>query len=199
MHTPTNMIIPTVFETDRSGYRTYFDIFSRLLKDRIVFINGPIDDDMANVIIAEMVFLEKENPKEDIQVYIQSPGGSVPAGLAIYDTMQYLQPNVATIGMGMVASMGSLLLAAGTKGKRFLLPHARVMIHQVSLSGLPHMTASQLKVENEEMQKNKQVLNELLSKHSGQKISKVEKDTELDYWMSAEETVSYGLVDKVLS
>src|SRR5690349_13799331 len=132
-NTTANLYVPTVFEEDRRGNRSYYDIFSRLLKDRIVFINGPINDQMANIIIAEMVFLEKENSKEDIQVYIQSPGGSVAAGLAIYDAMQYLKPNVVTIGMGMIASMASVLLSAGAKGKRFMLPHARIMIHQVRL------------------------------------------------------------------
>jgi ATP-dependent Clp protease protease subunit len=193
------MVIPTVFETDRSGNRTYYDIYSRLLKDRILFINGPIDDDIANLVIAQMVFLEKENPKEDIQVYIQSPGGSVPAGLAIYDAMQYLKPNIVTIGMGMIASMASLLLAAGTKGKRFLLPHARVMIHQVRTGGMPGMTASEMLIENKEMQTNKQSLNEILVKHTGQTIKKIEADTELDHWLSADEAVKYGLVDKVLN
>lgn len=193
-----NLLVPTVFEEDRRGYRSYYDLFSRLLKDRIIFLNGPINDAMANIVIAEMVFLEKENSKEDIQLYIQSPGGSVAAGLAIYDTMQYLKPNIVTIGMGGVASMASVLLAAGTKGKRFLLPHSRVMIHQIRLTGLPRMTATELMIENEEMQKNKKILNELLAKHSGQKLEKVELDTERDYWMSAEETMKYGLVDKVL-
>ncbi len=193
-----NILVPTVFETDRSGNRTYYDIYSRLLKDRIIFINGPINDQLANLIIAEMVFLEKENAKEDIQVYIQSGGGSVSAGLAIYDAMQYIKPDVATIGMGMVASMAATLLAAGTKGKRFVLPHAKVMIHQVRIGGMPGMTASELLIENTEMQKDKKILNEILAKHTGQKLAKVQQDTEADYWMSADETVAYGLVDKVL-
>lgn len=195
----SNLVIPTVFEEDRRGYRSYYDIFSRLLKDRIIFVNGPVNDQMANIIIAEMVFLEKENAKEDIQMYIQSPGGSVAAGLAIYDAMQYLKPNIVTIGMGMVASMASILLSAGTPGKRFMLPHSRVMIHQVRLTGLPRMTATELMIENAEMQKNKVLLNEILAKHTGKDVKKVTQDTELDNWMSADEAVKYGLVDKVLS
>ncbi len=194
-----NIIIPTVFEEDRRGNRSYYDIFSRLLKDRIIFLNGPVNDQMANIIIAEMVFLEKENSKEDIQIYIQSPGGSVAAGLAIYDAMQYIKPNIVTIGMGMVASMASVLLAAGTPGKRFVLPHARVMIHQVRMGGLPRMTATELMIENTEMQKNKELLNGLLAKHTGKSIKEVTKDTEMDNWMSSEEALKYGLVDKVLS
>ncbi|PJA12866.1 ATP-dependent Clp protease proteolytic subunit [Candidatus Dojkabacteria bacterium CG_4_9_14_3_um_filter_150_Dojkabacteria_WS6_41_13] len=194
-----NIIIPTVFEEDRRGNRSYYDIFSRLLKDRIIFLNGPVTDQMANIIIAEMVFLEKENTKEDIQLYIQSPGGSVAAGLAIYDAMQYLKPNIVTIGMGMIASMASLLITAGAKGKRFMLPHARLMIHQVHLTGLPRMTATELMIENDEMQKNKQLLNTLLAKHTGKTVKEITNDTELDNWMSAEEAVKYGLVDKVLA
>jgi ATP-dependent Clp protease protease subunit len=193
-----NLLVPTVFETDRSGNRTYYDIYSRLLKDRILFINGVISDQMANLVIAQMIFLEKENAKEDIQIYIQSPGGSVSAGMAIYDAMQYLKPNIATIGMGSIASMASLLLAAGTKGKRFLLPHARVMIHQVRLSGLPGMTAADLMIENTEMQRNKEMLNGILAKHTGQTMKKIESDTDRDNWMSAEESLKYGLIDKIL-
>lgn len=195
----SNLVIPTVFETDRSGNRTYYDIYSRLLKDRIIFLNGPINDQVANLLIAQMVFLEKENPKEDIQLYIQSPGGSVAAGLALYDAMQYLKPDVVTIGMGSIASMASLLLSAGTKGKRFMLPHARIMIHQVRVSGMPGMTATELMIENNEMQTNKQMLNDILAKHTGQKVQKIQIDTELDKWMSANEAVEYGLVDKVLT
>lgn len=198
-HQVANMVVPTVYEEDRRGYRSYYDIFSRLLKDRIIFLNGPVTDQMANIIIAEMVFLEKENSKEDIQMYIQSPGGSVSAGLAIYDAMQYLKPDVVTIGMGSIASMAAILLTAGASGKRFMLPHARAMIHQVRVSGLPRMTATELMVENEELQKNKQTLNAIISKHSGRDIKKVSQDTELDNWMSAEEAVAYGLVDKVLA
>jgi len=199
MKTPSaNLIIPTVFEEDRRGNRSYYDIFSRLLKDRIVFINGPINDQMANIIIAEMVFLDKENSKEDIQVYIQSPGGSVAAGLAIYDAMQYLRPNIVTIGMGMIASMASVLLAAGAKGRRLILPHARVMIHQIRLPGLGQVTATEMMIENAEMQKNKILINELLAQHTGKTFKQVTADTELDNWMSAEEAVKYGLVDKVL-
>lgn len=195
----SNLIIPTVFETDRSGNRTYYDIYSRLLKDRIIFLNGVVSDQVANLLIAQMVFLEKENPKEDIQLYVQSPGGSVAAGLALYDAMQYLKPDVVTIGMGSIASMASLLLAAGAKGKRFMLPHARAMIHQVRVGGMPGMTATELMIENTEMQTNKQMLNEILAEHTGQKVEKIQKDTELDNWMSANEAVKYGLVDKVLS
>lgn len=194
-----NLIIPTVFEEDRRGNRSYYDIFSRLLKDRIIFINGPINDQMANIVIAEMVFLEKENSKEDIQVYIQSPGGTVAGGLAIYDAMQYIKPKVVTIGMGMIASMASVLLAAGAPGKRFVLPHTRVMIHQVRVPGIPAVTATELMIENTEMQKNKVLLNELLAKHTGKSVKQVTTDTELDNWMSAEEAVKYGLVDKVLA
>lgn len=195
---PKGTIIPTVYEEDRSGMRTYFDIFSRLLKDRIIFLSGYISDELANLIIAELIFLEKENPKEDIQVYIQSPGGSVSAGLSMYDAFQYVKPEIITIGMGAVASMASILLSAGAKGKRYILPHAEVMIHQISVPGLPHLTASDLVIQTTQIEKEKKKLNSILSKHTGKPISVVEKDTERDFWMTAEEAKKYGIVDKIL-
>jgi len=191
-------VIPTVFEEERNGVRSYYDLFSRLLKDRIVFITGPITDDMANLIIAELIYLERENSKEDIQVYIQSPGGSVNAGLAIYDTFQHIKPDVVTIGMGLIASMASVLLASGTEGKRFVLPNTEVMIHQPWFPRIGQMKTSELLIFAEQSKKNKENLQNILAKHTNQKVSKIEQDTERDFWMNSEEAKNYGLVDKVL-
>jgi ATP-dependent Clp protease protease subunit len=191
-------VIPTVFEEERNGVRSYYDLFSRLLKDRIVFITGPITDDLANLIIAELIYLERENPKEDIQVYIQSPGGSVNAGLAIYDTFQYIKPNIVTIGMGLIASMASVLLAAGTEGKRFILPHTQVMIHQPWITRLSNIKTSDLLIYAEQSKKEKSRLQNILAKHTKQSFDKIERDTEQDYWIDADESVKYGIVDKVL-
>ena len=188
-------LIPTVIEKTSYGERAY-DIYSRLLKDRIIFLGGEIHDGMANAIIAQLLFLDSQNSKEDIKLYINSPGGSVTAGLAIYDTMQFIEPAVSTICIGMAASMASVLLAAGEKGKRFCLPNSEVMIHQVM--GGAQGQASDIQIHAEHIVKMKKRLNEILAKHSGQSIEKVEKDADRDYFMSAEEAVKYGLVDKVI-
>lgn len=190
------MLIPTVIEKTSHGERAY-DIYSRLLKDRIIFLGSAIDDAVANTIIAQLLFLENQDPEKDIKLYINSPGGSVTAGMAIYDTMQYIKPEVSTICIGMAASMGSVLLAAGEKGKRFCLPNSEVMIHQV-LGGTQGQ-ASDIQIHAERIVKMKQHLNEILAKHSGQEFAKVEADADRDYFMSAEQAVAYGLVDKVIT
>lgn len=188
-------LIPTVIEKTNYGERAY-DIYSRLLKDRIIFLGTPIDDGVANAIIAQLLFLEQQNPKEDIKLYINSPGGSVSSALAIYDTMQYVRPDVQTICVGLAASAGALLLSAGKKGKRFVLPNAEVMIHQVM--GGAQGQASDVNIHAQHILKTKDQLNKILAKHTGQKIAKVEKDTDRDYFMSAQEAVEYGIVDKVI-
>lgn len=188
-------LIPTVIEKTSYGERAY-DIYSRLLKDRIIFLGSAIDDSVANAIIAQLLFLENQDPDKDIKLYINSPGGSVTAGLAIYDTMQFVKPDVSTICIGMAASMGSVLLAAGAKGKRFCLPNSEVMIHQV-LGGAQGQ-ASDVQIHAERIVKMKRHLNEILAKHSGQKVEKVEKDGDRDFFMNAEDSVAYGLVDKVI-
>jgi len=187
---------PIVIEQTGRGERAY-DIYSRLLKDRIVMLGTPIDDHVANLIVAQLLFLEAEDPEKDIYLYINSPGGVVTAGLAIYDTMQYIKPDVVTICMGQAASMGAVLLAAGAKGKRFALPHARIMIHQ-PLGGFQGQ-ATDIEIHAREILRLKRMLNEILSKHTGQPVEKVEQDTERDYFMSAEEAKEYGLIDKVLT
>lgn len=189
-------LIPTVIEKTSYGERAY-DIYSRLLKDRIIFLGTAIDDGVANAIIAQLLFLEQQNPKEDIKIYINSPGGSVSSALAIYDTMQYIRPDVQTICVGIAASAAALLLSAGKKGKRFVLPNAEVMIHQVM--GGASGQASDINIHAQHILKTKDKLNEILAKNTGQKISKVEKDTDRDYFMSADEAVKYGIVDKVIS
>jgi ATP-dependent Clp protease protease subunit len=189
-------LIPTVIEKTSRGERAY-DIYSRLLKDRIIFLGSAIDDDVANIVIAQLLFLANQDPEKDIKLYINSPGGSVTAGMAIYDTMQHIKPDVSTICIGMAASMGSVLLAAGQKGKRFVLPNSEVMIHQV-LGGTQGQ-ASDIQIHAERIVKMKKRLNELLASHSGQTFEKVEKDADRDYFMSAEEAVAYGLADKVIS
>ncbi len=191
-----NYLIPTVIEKTNYGERAY-DIYSRLLKDRIIFLGTPIDDGVANAIIAQLLFLEQQNPKEDIKLYINSPGGVVSSALAIYDTMQYVRPDVQTICMGLAASGAALLLGAGKKGKRFVLPNAEVMIHQVM--GGTSGQASDVDIHARHILKTKDALNKILAKHTGQKIAKVEKDTDRDYFMSAEEAVAYGIVDKLIS
>ena len=191
-----NYLIPTVIEQTHRGERGW-DIFSRLLKDRIVFLGTAIDDQVANVVIAQLLFLDSEEPEKDIMLYINSPGGHVSAGLAIYDTMQYLHCDVATICMGQAASMGSFLLAAGTKGKRYALPHARVMIHQ-PLAGFQGQ-ATDIEIHTKEILKTRDTLNELYAKHTGQPVDKIKRDTERDNFMSADEAREYGLVDQVLS
>jgi ATP-dependent Clp protease protease subunit len=187
---------PYVIERSPRGERSY-DIFSRLLMDRIIFLGTPVNDDVANIIIAQMLFLEADNPDRDIFLYINSPGGSVSAGLAIYDTMQYMKSPVNTICMGLAASMGAFLLAAGRKGKRSALPHSRIMIHQPSQSG-GGGTASDIEIQAKEILYLREKLNELLSKHTGQAIERVERDTDRDRYLSADEAKEYGLVDNVI-
>jgi len=188
-------LIPTVIEKTHFGERAY-DIYSRLLKDRIIFLGSAIDDGVANAIIAQLLFLENQDPEKDIKIYINSPGGSVTAGMAIYDTMQYIKPHVSTICVGMAASMASVLLAAGEKGKRFCLQNSEVMIHQVM--GGTEGQASDIKIHAERILKMKDRLNKILAKHTGQKLATIEKDSDRDYFMEAVEAVKYGLVDKVI-
>ena len=190
-----SILIPTVIEKTALGERAY-DIYSRLLKERIIFLGSGIDDNVANTIIAQLLFLENESATKDITLYIHSPGGHVTAGLAIYDTMQYIKPDVSTVCLGMAASMGALLLAGGTKGKRFVLPNAEVMIHQ-PLGGTEGQ-ASDIRIHADHIIKTKDRLNDILAKHTGQKLDKIEKDTDRDNFLSAEEAVKYGLVDKIL-
>ena len=187
--------VPMVVEQSSRGERAY-DIYSRLLKDRIVFIGGPIDDNVANLVVAQLLFLESEDPDKDIYLYINSPGGVVTAGLAIYDTMQYIKPDVSTICVGQAASMGSLLLTAGAPGKRYALPHARIMIHQ-PLGGAQGQSTD-IQIQAKEILRLREVGNEILMKHTGQDHDKIVADTERDNFMSAEEAVAYGLIDKVV-
>ncbi len=193
--TPSNTLVPIVVEKSQFGERAY-DIYSRLLKDRIIFLGEPVDDAVANTVIAQLLFLESEDPKKDIKLYVNSPGGSVTSGLAIYDTMQYIKPDVVTICVGLAASMGAILLAGGAKGKRYSLPNSEIMIHQV-LGGAEGQ-ASDIKIRAERILKIKDRLNQILAKHTGQPFEKVEKDTDRDYFMTAEEALRYGLVDKVI-
>ena len=188
-------LVPMVIETTGRGERAY-DIYSRLLKDRVIFIGTPIDDMVANLVVAQLLFMQMEDPDKDIHVYINSPGGSITAGLAIYDTMQFLKADVCTYCIGQAASMGAVLLAAGTKGKRYSLPNSRVMIHQPW--GGAQGTASDITIQAREIQLFKVRLNGILAKHTGQDISKIEKDTDRDYFMSAEEAKAYGVVDEVI-
>ena len=189
-------IIPTVIEQTHRGERGW-DIYSRLLKDRIIFLGTPVDDTIANVIIAQLLFLESEDPDKDIQIYINSPGGSVTAGLAIYDTMQFVKNDIVTYCIGQCASMGAHLLAAGTKGKRFALPNARIMIHQPS--GGAQGQATEIEITFKEIQRLKDNLAATFAKHTGQPLKKVVKDMDRDFFMSSEEALEYGIVDKVLS
>lgn len=192
----SQLLVPMVIEKTVGGERAY-DIYSRLLKDRIIFVGGPVEDHMADLIMAQLLFLESENPTKDIQMYINSPGGSVSAGLAIYDTMQHIKPNVSTICIGMAASMGAFLLSGGEKGKRLALPNARMMIHQVM--GGAEGQASDIEIQAKEILYIKSRLNEILAKNTGQKLEKIEKDTDRNFWMSATDAQEYGLIDKVLS
>lgn len=188
-------LIPMVIEQTNKGERSY-DIYSRLLKDRIIFLGTPVTDDEANLVIAQMLFLEADDPDKDIFLYINSPGGSVSAGLAIYDTMQYIKCDVSTICMGMAASMGAFLLAAGTKGKRKALPNSEIMIHQPS--GGAEGQASDIKIHAEQILRIRKKLNEILAKRTGQSLEKIELDTERDNFMTAEEAVEYGLIDEII-
>jgi len=193
---PSNYsLIPTVIEKSQFGERAY-DIYSRLLKERIIFLGDTIDDDAANTVIAQMLFLESQDKTKDIKLYINSPGGSVTAGLAIYDTMQLITPDVSTICIGMAASMASILLSSGAKGKRFVLPNSEVMIHQVM--GGAQGQASDIEISARHILKLKERLNKILATHTGQKFEKVTKDSDRDYFMSAEEAVEYGLADKII-
>lgn len=188
--------VPIVVEQSNRGERSY-DIYSRLLKDRIVFVTGPIDDNMANLVIAQLLFLESEDPDKDIHLYINSPGGSISAGLAIYDTMQYIKPDVSTICMGMAASMASVLLAAGAPGKRYALPYARVMIHQ-PLGGVQGQ-ATEIEITAREILRIRGIMNGIMAHHTGQTVETIERDTERDNYMSSSEAQAYGLIDKVVT
>jgi ATP-dependent Clp protease protease subunit len=188
-------LIPTVIEKSGMGERAY-DIYSRLLKERIIFLGSPIDDAVANTVIAQLLFLESEDSKKDIKIYINTPGGSVTAGLAIYDTMQYVKPDIMTICTGMAASMGATLLAAGAKGKRIALPNSEIMIHQVM--GGAEGQASDVKIRAERILKIRDRLNQILAKHTGQSLKTIERDSDRDFFMSSEEAKAYGLIDKVI-
>jgi len=189
------MVIPTIVEKTGRGERTY-DIYSRLLKDRIIMLNGEINDQTANLIVAQLLFLEAEDPEKDIYLYINSPGGIITSGFAIYDTMNYIKPDIVTICIGQAASMGAFLLAGGTKGKRYSLPHSRIMIHQ-PLGGAQGQ-ATDIEIHAKEILRMKKELNEILAKNTGQSLRKIEKDTERDFFMSAEEAMKYGIIDKIL-
>lgn len=192
---PRNYLVPTVIEKSTHGERAY-DIYSRLLKERIIFLSGPVSDAMANTIIAQLLFLEHEDAKKDIILYINTPGGSVSAGLAIYDTMQYVKPDVSTICIGMAASMGAVLLAAGTKGKRFSLPNAEILLHQIM--GGAQGQASDVEIAAREILKLRDRLNRILVHHTGQPLEKIEKDTDRDFYLSAQEAKEYKLVDDII-
>jgi ATP-dependent Clp protease protease subunit len=191
------VLIPMVVEQTSRGERAY-DIYSRLLKDNVIFLGQPIDDNIANLIIAQLLFLEAENPEKDISVYINSPGGSITAGLAIYDTMQYVKPDIQTICLGQAASMAAVLLAAGKKNKRYALPNSRVLIHQPWLQGLGGQ-ATDIDIHAKDILRQRQRLNEILANHTGQPIDKIMRDTDRDYILQAQESVDYGLVDQVIA
>ena len=191
-----NQLVPMVVEQTPRGERA-FDIYSRLLKERVIFITGTVEDQMANLIVAQLLFLEAENPDKDINLYINSPGGSVTSGLSIYDTMTYIKPDISTLCIGQACSMGAVLLAGGSKGKRFALPNSRIMIHQ-PMGGFQGQ-ATDIEIQAKEMLKIRTKLNEILSNHCGQSLDKISEDTERDYFMSGEEACEYGLIDKVLS
>ena len=193
---PMNALVPIVVEQTAKGERSY-DIYSRLLKERVIFLTGQVEDYMANLVVAQLLFLESENPEKDIYLYINSPGGSVTAGMSIYDTMQFIKPDVSTVCMGQACSMGAFLLAGGAKEKRFVLPHSRVMIHQ-PLGGFQGQ-ASDIQIHAMEILKIKQTLNERLAAHTGQPLERIERDTDRDNFMSAEQAVEYGIVDAVLT
>jgi ATP-dependent Clp protease protease subunit len=197
MPTPHSQLIPMVVEQTTRGERAY-DIFSRLLKDSIVFIGTPIDDNVANLVIAQMLFLEAEDPDRDIVVYLNSPGGSITAGLAIYDTMQFIKPAVSTLCIGQAASIAAVLLAAGAKGKRYSLPNARILIHQPWMSGLGGQ-ASDIDIHAKEILRMREMLNEIMAKHTGQPISRIQDDTDRDYIMGPVQAKDYGIIDDVLS
>ena len=193
----TNYLVPTVIEQSGRGERA-FDIYSRLLKERIVFLVGPVTDESSNLVVAQLLFLESENPDKDIFFYINSPGGSVTAGMSIYDTMNFIKPNVSTLCLGQAASMGAFLLSAGEKGKRFALPNSRIMIHQPLISGGLGGQASDIEIHARELWKIKEKLNRLMAKHCGRDLADLERDTDRDNFMSAEEAKEYGLIDQIL-
>ena len=193
-----NYLVPTVIEQSGRGERA-FDIYSRLLKERIIFLVGPVNDQTANLVVAQLLFLESENPDKDIFLYINSPGGSVSAGMSIYDTMNFIKPDVSTLCLGQAASMGEFLLSAGAEGKRFALPNSRVMIHQPLISGGLGGQASDIEIHAKELLKLKVKLNQLLAEHCGRTLDELERDTDRDNFMSAEEAQAYGLIDQVLS
>jgi ATP-dependent Clp protease protease subunit len=188
-------LVPMVVEQTGRGERAY-DIYSRLLKDRIVFVGTPIDDSVANLVVAQLLFLQAEDPDKEISLYINSPGGSATAGMAIYDTMQHVKPPISTICVGLAASMAAVLLAGGTKGRRYCLPHAKTLIHQ-PLGGV-HGQATEVQIAAREILRTKDTLNKILAKHTGQPMERIERDTDRDFWMSAEESKAYGLVDDIL-
>jgi ATP-dependent Clp protease protease subunit len=190
------MLIPTVIEKSQSGERAY-DIYSKLLKERIVFLTGQFNDAMANSIVAQLLYLASKDPKKDIQLYINSPGGSVTAGLAIYDTMQYIKPDVSTVSIGLSASMGAMILAAGAKGKRYALPNAEILLHQVM--GGAKGQASEIEITAKQIIRIKEEMNKILSKHTGQSLAKISKDTDRDFYLSAEEAKEYGVIDEVIN
>ncbi|HLI78851.1 MAG TPA: ATP-dependent Clp endopeptidase proteolytic subunit ClpP [Candidatus Binataceae bacterium] len=192
----SSILIPYVVESTGRGERSY-DIYSRLLKDRIVFLGGTVTDDVANLITAQLLFLESEDPDKEVNMYINSPGGSVTAGLAIYDTMQFVKPPVSTLCVGQAASMGSFLLAAGAKGRRYALPHSRILIHQ--LSGGFEGQAADIEIQAREALRQKEILNEVLARHTGKTVKQIEKDTDRDNFMSAAQAVEYGLIDEVIT
>jgi ATP-dependent Clp protease protease subunit len=195
-HSPTNLnLVPMVVEQTARGERAY-DIYSRLLKERVIFIVGPVEDYMANLVVAQLLFLESENPEKDVALYINSPGGSVSAGLAIYDTMQFIRPDVSSICIGQAASMGAVLLAGGTKGKRYALPHSRIMIHQPS-AGFQGQ-ASDIDIHAREVLETRERINRILAKHTGQSIEKIKVDSDRDNFMGGESAVQYGIIDHVL-
>ena len=193
-----NHLVPTVIEQSGRGERA-FDIYSRLLKERIIFLVGLVDDHTANLVVAQLLFLESENPDKDIYFYINSPGGSVTAGMSIYDTMKFIKPDVQTLCLGQAASMGAFLLSAGTKGKRFALPNSRIMIHQPLISGGLGGQASDIEIHARELLKLKEKLNKILADHTGKSIEEVARDTDRDNFMSAQEAMEYGLIDKVIT
>lgn len=195
MNKPTNYLVPTVIEKTHDGERA-FDIYSRLLSERIIFLGDEVNQQTANIVVAQLLHLAYEDPKKDIKLYINSPGGSVYDGFAIYDTIQYITPDVMTIGVGLQASFGSFLLASGTKGKRFALPNSRIMIHQPSGGTQGKITDQEITLREGLYLKNR--LNEILAKNTGQKLSKIEKDMDRDFWMSAEEAKAYGIIDEVI-
>jgi len=191
----SSILIPTVIETDGRMERAY-DIYSRLLKERIIFLGSDVNPHTANLVVAQLLFLQNEDPKKDIQIYINSPGGSVYDGMAIYDTINHIKNDVQTVGIGLQASMGAFLLSSGTKGKRFVLPHSKIMIHQPSSGTRGKVT--DMEIDLKESLAVRKLLNEILAKNTGQKLSQIEKDVDRDYWMTAEEAVKYGLADKVI-